>query len=92
MYKRKVDFICITWYDIKVEKRYLERKRVKSMKKNTAKQIHKLYEDCKKMVENTDLTDGISSAENEVEKEFYVLLCDFFLQQEQKKAIKNGVF
>lgn len=62
------------------------------MNKNTAKQIHKLYEDCRKMVENTELNDGISSAKNEEEKEFYILLCDFFLQQDQKKVIKNGVF
>lgn len=62
------------------------------MKKNTAKQIHKLYKDCRKMVENIELNDGISSAKNEEEKEFYILLCDFFLQQDQKKVIKNNVY
>lgn len=62
------------------------------MKNNTAKKIHKLYEESKKIIETIEIGEGITAAENKTEQDFYLLLHDFFLQQRQKEAIKDGVF
>lgn len=56
-------------------------------------EIHKIYEECRKKFEpSTDLFGKIEHIEDEEEKEFFVMLCDFFLQQGQKKSIARGDF
>ena len=63
------------------------------MEKEKTRQIHKVYQECRKVFEPSALlSDELSNIDDEAEKEFYVLLHDFFLQQKQREAIKRGVF
>ncbi len=55
------------------------------------KKFHEIYITCKNMSfdEYPDLLqDGVSMEE----KEFYVMLMEFFMQREQMKTINKGVF
>ena len=57
------------------------------------KEVHKLYAECKKVFEpSTTLFGEIANIEDDAEKEFFVTLCNFFLQQAQKETIAEGVF
>lgn len=66
------------------------------MEKNiteTTIKIHELYEECKVVFEpSTDLLKEVSNFEDKDERNFYALLCDFFLQQKQREAIEKGIF
>lgn len=58
-----------------------------------AEDVHKIYVECKKVFEpSTDLFDEIEKIEDDEEKEFYLALCDFFLQQAQKETIAEEVY
>lgn len=57
------------------------------------KQIHKVYEECQKVFEpSVQLLDEFSNIEDEMERMFYLTLCDFFMQQKQKEVIAKGIF
>lgn len=57
------------------------------------KQIHKIYEECKKVFEpSAELLDEILNIKDEQEKMFYVALRDFFMQQKQKEIVDKGIF
>lgn len=57
------------------------------------KQIHEIYEQCKKVFEpSLDLADEYSNLEDEDEKIFFVKVSDFFIQQKQQEAIEKGIF
>ena len=56
-------------------------------------QIHKIYEECQKVFEpSMELLDEISNIEDGEEKEFYMTLKTFFMQQKQKELIEKGIF
>lgn len=64
-------------------------------KQNTekAREIHELYEQCKRVFEpSLTLSDEYSNLEDENEKEFFIKMSDLFIQQAQREAIKKGVF
>lgn len=55
------------------------------------KEVHKLYAECKKVFEpSTTLFGEIVNIEDEAEKEFFYILCNFFLQQGRKETIAKG--
>ncbi len=57
------------------------------------REIHKTYEECQKVFEpSVTLLDEMSNIEDETEKEFYVTLRNFFMQQKQKEIIAKGIF
>lgn len=57
---------------------------------NKTEQIHKLYEECKKVFEpSVEWSNEIRNIEDEDEKDFYVKVSNFFLQQRQREVIKN---
>lgn len=57
------------------------------------KEIRKVYEECQKIFEpSVALLDEISNIDDVVEKEFYVTVRDFFMQQKQKETIEKGIF
>lgn len=63
------------------------------MKNNRVKQIHKMYEESKKLVEaSMGKIDELSEIEDMSEREFYVVMRDFFMQQKQKELIKKGIY
>ncbi len=63
------------------------------MKNNMAKQTHKIYEESKKLVEESmGKMNELSEIEDTSEREFYVHMRDFFMQQKQIELIKKGVF
>lgn len=63
------------------------------MMNNKTKRLHKVYEESKKMIDSTMGTENeFSSFEDEMEKEFYIALRDFFMKQKQKELIKKGVY
>lgn len=52
-----------------------------------------MYEQCKKVFEpSLDLSDEYSKLEDNDEKEFFVKMQDFFIQQKQREAIEKGIF
>lgn len=58
-----------------------------------AKQTHKIYEESKKLVEESmGKMNELSEIEDTSEREFYVHMRDFFMQQKQIELIKKGVF
>lgn len=58
-----------------------------------AKEIHRMYEKCKKVFEpSISAFDEISNIEEGDEREFYVALLNFFTQQKQRETIKKGIF
>lgn len=63
------------------------------MKNDRIKQIHKMYEESKKLVEaSMGKIDELSEIENISEREFYIVMHDFFMQQKQKELIEKGIF
>ncbi len=63
------------------------------MKNNKNKQLHKMYEESKKMIDSSMGTfNEFSDIKDEQEKEFYITLRDFFMKQKQKELIKKGVY
>ena len=63
------------------------------MKNDRIKQIHKMYEEGKKLVEaSMGNINELSEIENMSEREFYIAMRDFFMQQKQKELIKKGIF
>lgn len=63
------------------------------MVNNKVKQIHKMYEESKKLVETSmGKMDELSEIEDMSEREFYVVMHDFFMQQKQKELIEKGIF
>lgn len=63
------------------------------MSRQTAQEIHKVYEQCKKVFEpSLDLSDEYSKLEDNDEKEFFVKMQDFFIQQKQRESIEKGSF
>lgn len=63
------------------------------MSKEITKEIHKIYEECQKIIESSIGTiDEFSYFENEQEKAFYVVVRDFFMQQKQKEVIEKGIY
>lgn len=57
------------------------------------KEIHRMYEECRKVFEpSLDLFDEISNIEDETEREFFIALCNLFLQQGQKEALAKEGF
>lgn len=60
---------------------------------NRSKQIHKIYEESQKLVEESmGKMNELSEIEDTSEKEFYVAMRNFFMQQKQKELIKKGLF
>ncbi|MDE6014228.1 MAG: hypothetical protein K2H41_00815 [Acetatifactor sp.] len=58
-----------------------------------AKEIHRIYEECKKVFEpSISAFDEIPNIEEGVEREFYVAVLNFFTQQKQRETIKKGIF
>lgn len=55
------------------------------------KKYNKIYEDIKKL-QPEDTLQLILEAETEVEKDFYELVGDFFLQMKQKQVIERNMF
>ena len=56
-------------------------------------EIHDIYMQCKDVFKpSTELMDLISEFEDEKEREFYKILCDFFLQKKQEEVIRAGLF
>lgn len=63
------------------------------MNNNMAKQTHKIYEESKKLVETSmGKMNELSEIEDTSEREFYVAIRNFFMQQKQKELIKEGIF
>ncbi len=55
------------------------------------KAFQKLYEDCSKLNIN-ETTDLLVSARTKEETGFFKVVCDYVLQQRQKKAIEENRF
>ena len=63
------------------------------MESKTIKKAHKLYEECQRFLSSSEeVEEELFRIEDETEKEFWVKISDFFLQQEQKEIIKRGIF
>lgn len=63
------------------------------MDKDMAGQLHKIFEESQKIVEASIGTmNEFSEIADATEKEFYVVMRDFFMQQKQKEAIQKGVY
>lgn len=62
------------------------------MKNNTTQQLHQLYGESKKMIDaSIGTANEFSSIEDEAEREFYIALRNFFMQQKQRELIKKGI-
>ena len=62
-------------------------------KTEKTKEIHEAYENCKKVFEPSfALSEEVNNISDIEEKNFYILLHDFFLQQKQKESINKGVY
>ncbi len=60
------------------------------MKTEKSKEIHEVYERCKEVFKPTlELRHEYLNLEEEEEKEFFLLVADFFLQKGQLKIIKE---
>jgi len=60
------------------------------MKTEKSKEIHEVYERCKEVFKPTlELRHEYFNLEEEEEKEFFLLVADFFLQKGQLKIIKE---
>lgn len=63
------------------------------MEDKEIKQLHKMYEESKKLVESSmGIPNEISSIRDEKERDFYLVIRDFFLQQKQKELIEKDVY
>ena len=60
--------------------------------KTEAESLHGIYDMCKKTFSQRPSASAIASAESPEEASFYLTLADFFLQQEQRKLIDQGVY
>jgi excisionase family DNA binding protein len=53
---------------------------------------HTLFEECKNYIEERSSIERIMETETEEEREFFIMLWNFFLQQKQKVLIDQGVY
>lgn len=54
-------------------------------------EIHRLYKECEKVFEpSLSIERAIGDIEDEDEKEFFVMVSEFFLQKKQKALLENG--